>query len=392
MYKVQTLNKIAAIGLDLFSRDDYEIASEFNSPDAILVRSFNMLDMTIPASVKVVARAGAGVNNIPIEKCTTAGVVVLNTPGANANSVKELVLTGMLLSSRKVVQGILWGKSLIGKGDEIPELVEKGKNNFIGPELKGKRLGVIGLGAIGVMVANDALELGMQVTGYDPFISVEAAWGLSRNVKRARGLEGLLADSDYISLHVPLNDKTKGLLNRERFAVMKKGARLLNFARGGLVNNEALFEAINNGTVSVYVTDFPDEELIKNDNVIAFPHLGASTPEAEDNCAIMAVNQIKDFLQCGNIKNSVNFPDCEMDFLGENRIIIANRNVPNMVGQITTILASEKINISDMINRHKGEVAYNIIDVDSSINEAVLQKIRAIDGVIMVRLIKNSNR
>jgi D-3-phosphoglycerate dehydrogenase len=392
MYKIQTLNKISAIGLDLFPRDDYEIASEFNNPDAILVRSQNMQEMNFPESIKVIARAGAGVNNIPVEKCTSAGIVVLNTPGANANGVKELVIAGLLLSSRRIFPGLLWCKNLVGKGDEVPNLVEKGKNDFIGPEIKGKRLGVIGLGAIGVMVANDALEMGMQVTGYDPFISVEAAWGLSRNVKRARGLESLLADSDYISLHVPLTDKTKGYINKERFNSMKKGVRLLNFARGGLVNNADLFDAIDDGIVSYYVTDFPDEELIKHDKVIAFPHLGASTPEAEDNCAIMAVNQIKDFLEYGNIKNAVNFPDCELDLVGNYRIIIANRNIPNMVGQITTILAAEKINISDMLNRHKADVAYNIIDIDGEIDISIIEKIKKIDGIIMVRLIKNPKR
>jgi D-3-phosphoglycerate dehydrogenase len=392
MHKIQTLNKISAIGLDLFPRDDYEIASEFKNPDAILVRSQNMLEMEIPESVRVIARAGAGVNNIPVEKCTSAGIVVLNTPGANANGVKELVITGLLLSSRKIFPGMQWCKGLAGKGDEVPNLIEKGKNDFLGPEIKGKRLGVIGLGAIGVMVANDALELGMQVTGYDPFISVEAAWGLSRNVKRARGLESLLADSDYISLHVPLSEKTKGYINKERFNTMKKGTRLLNFARGGLVNNADLFDAIKEGIVSYYVTDFPDEELLKNDKVIAFPHLGASTPEAEDNCAVMAVNQIKDFLEYGNVKNAVNFPDCELDLNGKYRIIIANRNIPNMVGQITTILAAEKINISDMLNRHKADVAYNIIDIDGEIDTSILEKVRKIDGVIMVRLIKNPHR
>jgi len=392
MYKIQTLNKISALGLDLFPRDDYEIASEFINPDAILVRSQNMLEMNIPESVKAIARAGAGVNNIPVEKCTAAGVVVFNTPGANANGVKELVLAGLLLSSRRIFPGLQWCKGLVGKGDEVPNLVEKGKNDFIGPEIKGKRLGVIGLGAIGVMVANDALELGMQVTGYDPFISVEAAWGLSRNVKRARGLESLFAESDYITLHVPLTEKTKGYINKERFNTMKKGARILNFARGGLVNNADLFDALNEGIVSCYVTDFPDEELLKHDKVIAFPHLGASTPEAEDNCAIMAVNQTKDFLEYGNIKNSVNFPNCELDLTAKYRIIIANRNIPNMVGQITTILAAEKINIADMLNRGKADIAYNIIDIDGEVNASVLEKIKSIDGVIMVRLIKNPGR
>lgn len=388
MHKIQTLNKISTIGIELFPRENYEIASEIINPDAILVRSANMLEMELPASVKAVARAGAGVNNIAVDKCSERGVVVFNTPGANANGVKELVITGMLLSSRKIIPGIIWAKSLVGKGDEVPKIIEKGKSDYTGPEIKGKRLGVVGLGAIGVMVANDAVELGMQVTGYDPFISVEAAWGLSRNVKRARGLESLLAESDYITLHVPLNDKTKGLINRERIAIMKKGVRILNFARGGLVNNEDIKDALKEGTVSSYVTDFPDEDLLSIENVIPFPHLGASTPEAEDNCAIMAVNQIREFLEHGNIKNSVNFPDCELDSISSvNRIVLANKNVPNMVGQITTILASEKINIADMINRHKGDYAYNIIDIDGNIPPVVIEKLKGINGVIMVRQI-----
>lgn len=388
MYKIQTLNKISTIGLELFPRDNYEIASEFINPDAILVRSQNMLEQELPASVKAIGRAGAGVNNIPVDKCSQRGVVVFNTPGANANGVKELVIAGMLLASRKIIPGIIWAKGLVGKGDEVPKMIEKGKSDFAGPELKGKRIGVIGLGAIGVMVANDAVELGMQVVGYDPFISVEAAWGLSRNVKRARGLESLLAQSDYITLHVPLNDKTKGLINRERISIMKKGSRLLNFARGGLVNNEDLKEALADGSISTYVTDFPDEELLRMDNVISFPHLGASTPEAEDNCAIMAVNQLRDFLEHGNIKNSVNFPDCELDSLGACRIVIANKNIPNMVGQITTILAAEKINIADMINRHKSDYAYNIIDIEGSVTQELVEKLKKVEGVIMVRLIE----
>ena len=391
MYKIQTLNKISTLGLELFPRGSYEIASEIVNPDAIVVRSFNMNDMEIPASVQAVARAGAGVNNIPVDKCTEKGIVVFNTPGANANGVKELVLAGLLMSSRRLIPGILWAKELIGKADEVPKLVEKGKSNFVGPEIKGKRVGVIGLGAIGVMVANDCVSLGMQVTGYDPFISVEAAWKLSSNVKRAQGLESLLAESDYISLHVPLTDKTKGIINKEKFAIMKKGVRILNFSRGGLVNNNDLAEALNDGTVSVYVTDFPDENLLKQEKVIAFPHLGASTPEAEDNCAIMAVNQTRDYLERGNIKNSVNFPDCDLDFRSQNRVVIANKNIPTMLSQITTLLAAEKINVSDMLNKHKGDAAYNIIDVDGELGEETLSKIRAIDGVIMARVIKNKS-
>ncbi len=388
MNKIQTLNKISPIGLDLFPRDDYEIASEIPNADAVVLRSFKMHDMDLPASLKAVARAGAGVNNIPIDKCTEKGIVVFNTPGANANSVKELVLMSLFLSSRRVVDGIAWAKSLMGQGAEVPKLIEKGKSNYAGPEIKGKKLGVIGLGAIGVMVANDAVSWGMDVTGFDPFLSVDAAWGLSRSVNKAVSLDTLIADSDYISIHVPLNDKTKGLINNDKFALMKKGVRLLNFSRGGLVNNEDLKGALANGAVAAYVTDFPDEDMLKEPNVIPCPHLGASTPEAEDNCAIMAVNQLRDYLELGNIKNSVNFPECQMAPSGQYRIVVANNNIPNMVGQITTVLAGSKINITDLLNKSRGDVAYNIIDVDGEVTDVQLEAIRSIEGVIMTRLIK----
>ncbi|HMD68125.1 MAG TPA: phosphoglycerate dehydrogenase [Chitinivibrionales bacterium] len=388
MFKIQTLNKISTVGIEIFPRDNYEIASEIVHPDAVLVRSTDMHEMQFAESLKAIARAGAGVNNIPVDKCSEKGVVVMNTPGANANSVKELVIAALLMSSRRLVAGIQWAKSLAGKGDEVPKLIEKGKTNFEGPEIKGKRLGVIGLGAIGVKVANDAVSLGMEVTGYDPVISVEAAWELSRTVKRALSLDSLIAKSDYITLHVPLNDKTKSMLNKDKFALMKKGVRILNFARGGLVKNEDLKAAIKDGTVAAYVTDFPDEDLLTIDSVIPVPHLGASTPEAEDNCAVMAVNQIRNYLEYGNIKNSVNFPDCEMDPSGKARILVGNRNIPNMVGQITTLLAAEKINIADMLNKSKGDLAYNIIDVDNEINEGALAKLRAVDGIIMVRVLE----
>jgi D-3-phosphoglycerate dehydrogenase len=388
MYKIQTLNKISTIGLELLPRDEYEVASEIMNPDAILVRSASMLTMDIPASVKAIARAGAGYNNIPVSACSGKGIIVFNTPGANANGVKELVIAGLLLSSRRLVPGIIWAKGLVGKGDEVPKLIEKGKTDFAGPEIKGKRLGIIGLGAIGVMVANDAVELGMKVTGYDPFISVDAAWGLSRTVKRSRGLEGLLEEADYVSLHVPLSDQTKGMINAERLAIMKKGARLLNFARGGLVNNADLKKALAEGQIEAYVTDFPDEEILKLDKVVAFPHLGASTPEAEDNCAVMAVNQIRDFLENGNIRNAVNYPDCDMGRVRGTRVLIAIKNVPNMVGQITTILAAESLNIADMINKSRGDFSYNIIDIDGTINESMIAKLKGISGVIMVRVIK----
>jgi D-3-phosphoglycerate dehydrogenase / 2-oxoglutarate reductase len=389
MYKIQTLNKISTLGLELFPREEYEVASEILHPDAAVVRSFDMHTMTMPPSMKVIARAGAGVNNIPVDKCSQQGIVVLNTPGANAESVKELVIASLFLSSRKIVQGIGWAKSLIGKGDEVPKLIEKGKSNFEGPEIKGKTLGVIGLGAIGVKVANDAISLGMNVIGYDPIISVEAAWELSRDVKRAQSLDSLLTKSDYVTLHAPLNDKTKGMINKDKLAIMKKGGRLLNFARNGLVNNADLRVAIKEGIISCYVTDFPDEELLKMEAVISIPHLGASTPEAEDNCAKMAVVQVKNFLEFGNIKNSVNFPDCEMEPAGRNRITVGNHNVPNMMGQITTVLAGEKINIADLLNKSKGDLAYNIIDVDGPLNEAVVEKLKKVSGVIMVRVIGN---
>ena len=389
MYKIQTLNKISAIGLNNFPRDNYEIASEFQNPDAVIVRSFGMLEMDIPASVKSIARAGAGVNNIPIPKCTEKGIVVFNTPGANANAVKELVFAGMFLSARNLFDSMKWTESVKGKGDEVPKLVEKEKSKFAGSEIKGKTLGVIGLGAIGVMVSNDAIAMGMNVIGFDPYISVDNAWGLDSKVHKAISLDHLLSESDYITVHVPLTDGTRGMFNAEKFKLVKDGAVLLNFSRGGLINNADLKAAIETGKIKCHVTDFPEEELIGSKGIICLPHLGASTEEAEDNCAVMAVKQTKDFLETGNIKNSVNFPDCDLPFSNKCRLIIANKNVPNMVGQITTRLAEKGINISDMINKHKGEIAYNIIDLDTVITDEQLAKIKAIDGIIMVRFLEN---
>jgi len=387
MYKIQLLNKISPNGLDQFPHDMYEYASEIGHPDAMLVRSADMLSMEIPESVKAVARAGAGVNNIPVDKCSQKGIVVFNTPGANANAVKELVIMSLFLSSRKIIPGIEWTKSLMGRGDEVPKIIEKEKGKFAGPEIMGKKLGVIGLGAIGVMVANDAVALGMQVAGFDPFISVDSAWGLSREVKKAISLDSLIAESDYLTLHVPQNDKTKGMLNKERFALMKKGMKIMNFARGGLVINTDLKEAIKKGIVSSYVTDFPDEDLLKTENVIPIPHLGASTPESEENCAVMAVSQLRNFIENGNIVNSVNFPECVLPLSGDRRIVIANRNVPSIIGQFTHILAENKINIADMLNKSRGEYAYNIIDIDGGINDAAINELKKIEGVIMVRVI-----
>lgn len=388
MYKIQILNKIAKKGLELFPIDKYEIASEFSNPDAILVRSAKMHDMELGDRLLAIARAGAGTNNIPVEKCTEKGIVVFNTPGANANSVKELVIAGLLISSRKIIRSIEWVRSIADKGDEVPALVEKEKSKFAGPELKGKTLGIIGLGAIGVMVANAAVALEMDVIGYDPYISVEAAWGLSSKVRRAGTMEKLIREADYISLHVPLTDDTRGLLNYEKFKMMKKGVKILNFARGGLVNNQDILRAIEEGLVDRYVTDFPDESLLRCEQVIPIPHLGASTPEAEENCAVMAASQLRDFLEKGNIRNSVNFPNCEMDISGNTRLVIANKNIPDMVRKITTVLGDSNINISDMINKHRNSIAYNIIDVDGDIPDSLIEKLKKTEGIIMVRCIK----
>ncbi len=387
MFKVQMLNKISNSGLDILQKDKYEISEDMSNPDAILVRSANMLEMDLQKNLKAIARAGAGVNNIPIEKCTEKGIVVFNTPGANSTGVKELVIASLLLSSRKITQGIKWAQGLKGKGEEVPKLVEKGKSQFEGPEIKNKRIGVIGLGAIGVMVANDCVSLGMEVIGYDPYISVNAAWGLSSTVIRANSLDHLLSTCDYITIHVPLTKETKNTLNKEKFEIMKKGVRIINLARGGLVSNQDLLEAIDNGTVACYVTDFPEDELLGIEEIIAIPHLGASTPESEENCAVMAVNQMKDYLETGMIKNSVNFPDCDMLPTDKTRIITVHRNIPNMIGQMTTILAAYKINIADMLTRHKETIGYNVIDIEGELTDEAIEKIRAIDGVKTVRVI-----
>lgn len=389
MYKILKLNKISGTGLDLLDRDYYEVASEIGHPDAILVRSAKIAESSIPSTVKAIARAGAGVNNIPVDACTDKGIIVFNTPGANANSVKELVLTAIFISSRKIYRAITWAKSLSGKGEQVGKLIEEGKSRWKGPEVLGKKLGVIGLGSIGGLVANAARSLGMSVIGYDPGLSLDAAWNLSNEIQRARNLEQLLAESDYITLHIPLNDSTRGIISKDKIVQMKKGVKLLNFSRGGLVNNQDLLQAIKDGIVDRYVTDFPDDELLQEENVIPIPHLGASTPEAEENCAVMAVKQLKTFLETGNITNSVNFPECYMPVSTSQRLIIANRNVPNMVGQITSILAAENINIQDMINRHKGDYAYNIIEFKGDLNDKTLKQIKAIEGIVMARIIES---
>ncbi|MDR3124069.1 MAG: phosphoglycerate dehydrogenase [Treponema sp.] len=390
MFRIRTMNKISPLGLDLFPRDRYEVASEIPNPDAILVRSADLHGIEIPESAAAIARAGAGYNNIPVPWCSDRGVVVFNTPGGNANAVKELVIAALLLSSRQVFGGVSWCASLADRADEVPDLVEQGKSRFEGPEIRGKTLGVIGLGSIGVMVANDAVALGMEVIGYDPFISVDAAWNLSRSVQRAETLEGLLARSDYVTLHLPLNDTTKGMLNAEKFRLMKKGSRIINLARGGLVNEADIIAALETEKLSAYVTDFPTAELLSCPKALCIPHLGASTPEAEDNCAIMAAQQLMDFLESGSIKNSVNYPRCRLDQRAPFRLLVTNRNIPNMVGQITTTLAEEGINIADLINHHRDEYAYNIIDTEQRILGETLERIKAVDGVIRVRTIEKA--
>lgn len=387
MYKIMKLNKISAEGLAIFPLDKYEIGTEITHPDVMILRSFKMHDMSLPESLLTVGRAGAGVNNIPVQKCLEKGIVVFNTPGANANAVKELVIAGLLISSRDIGAGINFTGSLKGKGSEVPSLVEKNKNKFAGQEIFGKTLGVIGVGKIGVMVANSAIDLGMRVIGYDPFISVESAWGLSSEVQRAEGLDMLLSNSDYISLHTPLTDTTRGVINAEKFSRMKKGVRILNFSRGGIVNNEDLSKAIKNGIVERYVTDFPDDELLNMEKVIAIPHLGASTEEAEENCAIMVANQIRDFVENGNIKNSVNYPDCKLELNSNFRLVVMNKNIPNMLGQISTILANSNINIVEMLNKSKGDYACNIIDMSNQPSKETIEAICNIEGVVRVRVL-----
>ncbi len=386
--EILTLNKIAACGLDLLDKNVFSISDDAKNPDGIILRSFNMHETELGDNLKAIARAGAGTNNIPIDKCTEKGIVVFNTPGANANAVKELVLAGLFLSSRKIAQSMEWVKTLKGEGDNVGKLVEKGKSNFVGPEIEGKKLGIIGLGAIGVMVANAAYHLGMDVIGYDPYISVDAAWGLSRHVKKADNVKDLVAECDYITLHVPLNDSTKNMIGKELFSVMKKGARILNFARGGLVDEAALKEALSDGTVASYVTDFPNDNILGLENVVCIPHLGASTPESEDNCAKMASVEIQDYLCEGNIVNSVNFPNCALAREGKTRITIAHKNVPNCVSSFTNLCAKEGFNIANMINKSRKDLAYTIIDLDNDVDASISKDFEALENVMKVRVIK----
>ena len=386
MFHIKNLNNISEKGLEMLT-SEYTITKDAPA-DGILLRSCTMHGMALDDSVKVIARAGAGVNNIPIEEYAEQGIIVCNTPGANANAVKEMVILGLLLSSRKVVQGINWAKSI--KDEEDPmKLIEKEKNRFAGLELTGKKIGVIGLGAIGVLVANTCRALRMEVYGYDPFISVNSAWGLSYKVKREQNLDRIIEECDYITLHVPLIDQTKSMITGERLMRAKKGMKLLNFSRGGLVRDEDIKAALESGNLSSYVTDFPNKALLGMDDVICIPHLGASTAESEENCAVMAVNSVREYLENGNILNSVNYPECGMGPCESRpRLSICNRNVPNMVSQITRILGESCVNIAEMKNQSKGNYAYTLIDTDGDVDEETLEKIRSLNGILKLRVIQ----
>ena len=385
MYKVLCLNKISPIGTKRLG-ESYTFSPEMENPDGILVRSAAMHDMELPENLLAIARAGAGVNNIPVQKCAEQGIVVFNTPGANANAVKELVLCALFLTSRKIPAAMDWVKTLKGQGDQVSKLVEKGKSQFAGPEIQGKALGVVGLGAIGILVANAAVQLGMEVYGYDPFLSVDSAWHLSSGVCRSLSLEEIYQNCDYITLHLPLNNDTRGTINAEAIAKMKDGARILNFARGELVDEAALEEAMASGKVAAYATDFPTDSQLGRENVVALPHLGASTPESEDNCAVMAVDQLKDYLENGNIKNSVNLPALSMSREpGTRRICLIHKNIPNTIATFTTTCGEAGINIENMQSKSRGEYAYTVLDVSGDLTPQAVDSLKAL--AIKVRVI-----
>lgn len=387
MFQYKCLNPISAVGLDSLT-PDYTETQNMQEADAILVRSAAMHEMEIPAKVKTVARAGAGINNIPLERCSEQGIVVFNTPGANANGVKEMVIAGMLLASRDIVGGIEWIEKQ-KENENIGKLAEKQKKQFAGCEIKGKRLGVIGLGAIGAMVANTAIYLGMEVYGYDPYISIDTAWKLSREIKHISNVEDIFRECDYITLHVPLLDSTKGMIDRDSIGMMKEGVVLLNFSRDLLVDENALVEALENGKVKKYVTDFANPIVAGAKNTLVTPHLGASTEESEDNCALMAVKEIRDYLENGNIHNSVNYPNCDMGrCMVKGRVAINHKNVVNMISQFAKVLGDAGMNISDMTNKSKGDYAYTLIDLESSADEEIIKKLEAIEGVLKVRVVK----
>ncbi len=389
MFKILTLNNISVAGLEHLPRESYEIASEIQHPDAILVRSFKMHDMELPESLLAVGRAGAGVNNIPVETLSRRGIPVFNAPGANANAVNELVLTGMLLAARNVCQAWHFARSLEGDDSTISREVEAGKKKFVGFELPGKTLGVIGLGAIGVKVANAALALGMKVVGFDPEITVQRAWQLSSEVQQAANVDDLLTRVDFVTFHVPLVDKTRHMINAERIQSLKTGVTLLNFSRDGILDDEAVCQAIDAGKIGAYICDFPSNLLKDHPRVITLPHLGASTREAEENCAIMVANELREYLENGNIRNSVNFPDVYMPRNGGYRMAVVNANVPNMLGQISTVLAEYGLNILDMLNKSRGDLAYTLVDVENEVCPDCVARVRGIEGVLCVRTLDN---
>lgn len=383
--KVKLFNKIADIGINQFDKDKYEFSEEFENYDAVLVRSAKLHDVEFPKDLKCIARAGAGVNNIPLDKCSEQGIVVFNTPGANANAVKELVIAALLMSSRKITKGIEWVHTI--KEDDMSKVVEKGKSNFIGPEIAGKKLGVIGLGAIGVLVANAAAALDMDVYGYDPYVSVQAAWTLKARVHHVKDLKQIFEECDYITVHVPYNDKTKNIVDAQGIESMKEGVRVLNFARGGLIDDDAMIKALEAGKIGAYITDFPSKELLKFDNVIGIPHLGASTPESEDNCAVMAAKEIMEFLETGNITHSVNLPDVQMAQGAKYRICIINRNIPDMLSSMTSNLAKVGVNIENMFSKGRGDYAYTILETNDEVSNELIDRIHEREGIISARLI-----
>lgn len=386
MYPIKTYNKISKIGLDNFDAK-YEIGDDVANPVGAIVRSAALHEEQFDDSLLAIARAGAGTNNIPIERCTDDGIVVFNTPGANANAVKELVLAGLLISSRRILPAIEWAKTLKGNGDQVGKMVEKGKSAFVGPEIRGKKLGVIGLGAIGVLVANAANQLGMKVYGYDPYLSLQNAWNLSHHIIRANDIKEIFENCDYISLHIPLNNDTKNTIDANALSLMKDGVRILNFSRDALVNSTDMIVALEQGKVATYVVDFPTDEMIGVNGVICIPHLGASTPESEDNCAEMAAKQLIDYIENGNINNSVNLPNISMPRSGDKRICIIHKNIPNMLTSITGIVAKDNVNIENLLNKSRGDVAYTMLDVNECDTQSVENHITAIDGVIKVRII-----
>jgi D-3-phosphoglycerate dehydrogenase len=385
MYKVLTLNNIAVEGLRRLTRERYEVASEIAHPDAIILRSHNMHDMDIPDTVVGIARAGAGTNNIPVDAMAERGVPVFNAPGANANAVKELVIAGLLIAARNLCDAREYVRGLTESGEALSKAVESGKKQFVGFEIPGKTLGVVGLGAIGVEIANAALELGMKVIGFDPAITVRRAWQLSAGVEQAETLDQLFQHADAVTIHVPLLDATRNMVNRDRIAIMNDGGTIINFARGGVVDDDAALAALDSGKLHAYVTDFPTAELIAHPKVVALPHLGASTAEAEENCAIMVAENLKDYLENGNIRHSVNFPECRLGRMDAYRVTVANANVPNMVGQISTCLGDADLNIEDLLNKSIGQLAYTIVDVNAPVTEEIESRLRAIDGVLTLR-------